>query len=198
MNFTELLDLFKLSHKFAGIERTVKLQNRKSWETNPEHSYQLALLGWYLNDMLSLNLNRQKVLEYAIVHDLVEVYAGDTDPHKHSEEYKASKHDRELAALNKIKQEFPQFASLTETMEKFESLEDEEAKFIYLLDKIVPVINTYLSGQDYYNANNVSYGKWRAWLEEKRNRAGYLSEKFNRLLDEVSRFFGKVPPGLFK
>lgn len=198
MDFEKLLNLFRLSHKFAGIERTVKLQNREAWETDAEHSYQLALLGWYLNDVFDLKLDRQKVLEYAIVHDLVEVYAGDTDPHKHSEEFKASKHEREAAALNKIQHEFPNFTSLTETIKKFESLADDESKFVYLLDKIVPVVNTYLSGHDYYFANGVSYTRWQEWLNEKRQKASFVNGKFNLLLDKVSDFFGNVKPGFFK
>ena len=56
-----IFNLFKLTHSFASIERTTKLSNRQGWETDPEHSYQLALLGWYLNDALKLNLDRQKI-----------------------------------------------------------------------------------------------------------------------------------------
>ncbi len=194
---SQLFKLFELTHRFAGIERSVKIIDRDSMESDAEHSYQLAIMAWYLNNKLKLKLDRQKILEYALCHDLVEVYAGDTNPHTHPKKFIASKHRRETAALRKIRSRFPDFDNLYKTINKFERLGDKESKFIYLLDKILPVINTYLADQRFYYDSKVTYKRWNEWLQEKRKKAGFNQKDFNMLLDEVERFFAKVKPGFF-
>jgi len=169
-------------------QRAVKIKGKDGFESNAEHSYQLALVCWYLIDAYNLKLNRQIVFEYALAHDLVEVYAGDTDPHKHSKEFIASKEIREKAAFEKIEKEFSGFKKLLQTIEQYEKKTDEESRFVYLIDKIMPVINTYLAGDSYYKENSVSFDKWKNWLNKKRSGVSFNEESTNKLLDELVDF----------
>lgn len=177
-------DLFKLisfSQKFANIIRSVKVNSRESYESNAEHSYQVGLVSWYIAEHYNLKANIGKIIQYALVHDLVEVYAGDTDPHFHSEEFKNSKKEREKESLTQIKKEFSNFPSLYKTIESYEKQADIESRIVYIVDKILPVINTHISNDDYYIKNKVSFKKWKEWLEgkiENANAKKILNENF--------------------
>jgi len=50
----QLLALTTLSTQFACIDRTIYKTGTEHMENDAEHSFQLAFLGWQLNDMLTL------------------------------------------------------------------------------------------------------------------------------------------------
>jgi len=77
----------------------------------------------------------EKVIVYALVHDLVEAYAGDTDPYSCSSEDYLTKHTKEMDALQKIKEETTFFPQLAERIESYESQQDEESQFVKSIDK---------------------------------------------------------------
>ncbi len=90
------------------------------------------------------------VIKYALVHDLVEVYAGDTYVFSQDEEHLASKEEREQKAFERIVDEFPEFPDLYKVIADYERKQDRESRFVYALDKVQPVINYYLdNGQSY-------------------------------------------------
>ncbi len=76
---------------------------------------------------------------YAIVHDLVEVFAGDT--YAFDVEATKTKEVREQASLQKIKQEFSFFPEMIVLIEKYEEQNDEESVFVKSVDKILPALN---------------------------------------------------------
>ena len=46
-----------------------------------EHSFQVALMAWFLGERKKIKLNIERVLKIALIHDLCEVYAGDETPY---------------------------------------------------------------------------------------------------------------------
>lgn len=139
-----ILKFAKLIHDFQKVERVIRVPKLDRFENDVEHSYQLALVAWYIVSSYKLDLDIDKILKYALIHDLVEVYAGDTSAIDPDPSVHASKAEREHKAFEKLKNEFPEFSSLTEQIEKYESRQDEESMFVYTLDKILPPLNTYL------------------------------------------------------
>ena len=101
-------------------------------------------------------------------------------------------------ALEKIKKKLPDFQSLHEAIEKYESLTDKQAKFVYLLDKILPVINTYLSKDAYYFKSGVSYERWKKHLDTKRLKVDFDEKSFQDLLEQIISFFRSVDKNFFK
>src|SRR5580704_1310169 len=102
--FRALLDAFSL------VERVMHVKGREQRENDTEHSYTLAMLAWYLADAFDLGLDKDRLLRYALVHDLVEVYAGDT--YVLDEEGLKTKHEREEKARLRLIEEFPEFKDL--------------------------------------------------------------------------------------
>ncbi len=140
----DLIKYMKFLHQFQEVERSIWLQKNKSPrnENDSEHSYQLAMVGWYLAEKLNRKLDVNKIIKYALVHDLVEVYAGDISMYNSAEKtLETTKQQRELAAIEKIKVEFADFPEQIKMIMEYENKGDPESKFVYALDKLIAQVN---------------------------------------------------------
>lgn len=190
-----ILQFMQFLIDFQHIERIAYVQGFHRGENDAEHSYQLAMLARFMVVDNKLSLDIHKVMMYAMVHDLVEVHAGDTFAFTKDETLRASKKEREMAALEQIKKDFPQFTSLTDTIQSYEDGIDAESKFIYALDKVIPDFNTLLGGGNYQKNNTT--------LEELDNHAGLktmvdpfvhdLRQQVRQIItSDPERYFGKM------
>ena len=143
-DFNNLLKFADFLNRFRTIERTILVNGSDRMENDSEHSFNMAMLGWYINTTYKLSLDTEKLLKYALVHDLVEIYAGDTYIYSTDQKFVDSKKEREDEALFKIKENFVEFAELASLIEIYNKKNDRESKFIYALDKIEPILNIYL------------------------------------------------------
>src|SRR5690606_18955531 len=141
--FDDLLKITDLFHRFQKVKRRMYVVGEERKETSVEHSYQLAITAWYLVSSKDLGLDVNKVLKYALVHDIVETYAGDTPAFDSTDEYLNTKVDREAKAREILKKEFVEWADLYKFITGYEEKSDREAKFVYALDKILPICNNY-------------------------------------------------------
>jgi putative hydrolase of HD superfamily len=140
----DMIHFARLMLRLQSVVRAIHLPGREAKENDAEHSYHLAMMGWYLNSGAGLGYNTDKLIRYALAHDLVEAYAGDVSAL--DLEGRKHKRERESEALSRIESEFPEAADLTQAVRDYESLADEEAKFIYALDKLMPALMVYLDG----------------------------------------------------
>ncbi|HSX43551.1 MAG TPA: HD domain-containing protein [Candidatus Saccharimonadales bacterium] len=144
-DINRLLELQELLLAFSQVERVVHRKQADAYirESDTEHSYNLALSAWYLSTYFS-DLDRDKIIRYALVHDLVEVYAGDTYVYA-EQSHLDSKQAREAKALKQLIHEWPDFKGLTTEIITYEQRKDPEARFVYALDKIMPILQIYLT-----------------------------------------------------
>ena len=151
-----LLDLHELLNKFAAIERIVHIKraNRQTLESDTEHSYNLAMTAWFIADYFP-NLDKNKVIALALVHDLVEVHAGDTFAFA-DKELLDSKSDREEAARQQLIKEWEDFPDLHTQIEEYEARQSPEACFVYALDKIMPMLAIYLNEGHTWHQENLT------------------------------------------
>ena len=143
--FQNLLKFTSFLLQFRAIKRVVLIPGTNLWENDAEHSYQLALLAWFIVEDQKLKLDLSKILSLALVHDLVETYAGDTYLFG-KKKYKDSKQIRETEAFGQIKKNFPSIKSVHKLIAEYEKKDSEESKFVYALDKVLPMVNIYLGG----------------------------------------------------
>ena len=61
------------------------------------------MVSWYLASIENKSLNLEKILKYALVHDLPEVYASDTPLYTSNYGYLKSEKEREINSIFKIK-----------------------------------------------------------------------------------------------
>lgn len=151
-----LIELQKLLSSFSQIERMVHRKHSGKFvlENDTEHSYNLAITAWYLAQQFP-ELNRDVVIRYALVHDLVEIHAGDTYIYG-SKESLASKKQREDDALKKLKAEWVDFPDMNETIESYEKKADPESRFVYALDKLMPMMLVYIHEGYSWKEQNVT------------------------------------------
>lgn len=145
MNINSILDFTKLLNNFRAIKRTVFTVGDGDPENDAEHSFQLVMLAWYIISAENLKLNKDLVIKYALIHDLVEVYAGDTYFYRSDEETN-DKDNREKESLERIQKEFPEFGDIYGLIHSYEDRSDVEGRFVYALDKLLPAMNIYLDG----------------------------------------------------
>lgn len=193
MNLDKIFDFIKFSHKFQQVRRVLLVNGEDRKENDAEHSFQLVLLAWYLINGKGLDLDMKKVFMYATAHDLVEVYAGDTYFYTEDLELRNSKKSREKEAARRIINEFPEFSELHDIIEKYENLDDEEARFVYALDKILPVINIYLDGGRSWKIEGVTYEMLRT-KDEKVKKSKIIDE----IWVELVKILEKEKLDLFK
>lgn len=124
--------------KFKFVDRTMPLGNGRH-ENDAEHSWNLAMWALLLAPEYP-ELDVRKCLEYAIVHDLGELYAGDT--YIYDDEAVATKADRERESMEKFLSILPESARerIGKRFHDYEAKIDDESKFVYELDKIQPVV----------------------------------------------------------
>jgi putative hydrolases of HD superfamily len=184
-----ILELQELLLAFSQVDRVVHRKHGDDFrlESDTEHSYNLALTAWYLAGFFP-ELDTDLVIKFALIHDLVEVHAGDTyifaDPEKLND-----KHARETAALQKLKADWPDLAPLTELIEHYEKRDSKEAKFIYALDKIMPVMQIYINDGHTWGTENLTLTK----LHEKKVDKVALSPEIEGYYEQLYDLLLKSP-----
>jgi 5'-deoxynucleotidase YfbR-like HD superfamily hydrolase len=148
---------------FHTIERdmTLPLPSHRP-DNDAEHSWSLAILAVALAPEVDTSLNVGLVSIYAVAHDLVEVYAGDTSVWAERSHLESKKH-REKIALQQLKSDFPHFRTLFKYIDDYEKKETNEARFVYALDKFLNLL-TIVEDEGYYyrvryKITNIMYEK---------------------------------------
>ena len=101
----------------------LKRMKRRGWvmrkvkdpESIADHTFRMAILAWILGSFK--NLDTKKIVKMALVHDLCEVYAGDTTPYEPF--LNKIKNEKELEKLLKIWPKFSQKEKIKFAKEKF-------------------------------------------------------------------------------
>lgn len=153
-----LLELQKLLIQFLEIDRKVFIPDGKTtdrFENDVEHSFNLAMLGWYLSQIYP-NLDKNKIIQFALIHDLVEVYSGDVMAIGRTEEEQHNKDIAEKEALTELQKRWPDFKDMTTMIEKYEEQKLPEAIFVKSLDKIAPLLLQILSEGKTWKYHNMS------------------------------------------
>lgn len=140
-------------------------------ENDAEHSWSLSLVACALAPHVDAALDPGKIAQFATVHDLVEVYAGDTSNFADESE-KAGKEGREQAALARLQQELTTFPWIVRSVEAYERQDSEEARFVKSVDKFMTLLFDYHGEGQFYKENRITVELWRAKLQKHREKAG--------------------------
>lgn len=126
--------------KLKKIGRQTYLSDASRKENDAEHSWHLALMAVLLAEHSNEDIDILKVITMVLIHDLVEIDAGDT--YAYDEVGKASQRKREETAADRIFNILPedQARYMRNLWEEFEAQETSEAKFARTLDNAQPVM----------------------------------------------------------
>ena len=126
--------------KVKKIIRQTPLSDASRKENDAEHSWHIALMAYLLQEYAEEPVEVSKVLLMVLIHDLVEIDAGDT--YAYDEEGAKTKDERERKAADHIFGMLPedQGMYLKALWEEFEAYETAEAKYAHLLDNFQPLL----------------------------------------------------------
>ena len=142
--------------KLKTILRRTPLTDNSRQENSAEHSWHLALAALTLSEYAPPGLNLARVLELVVVHDLVEIDAGDTFAYDlKGHEDKAL---REQAAADRLFSLLPhdQGVQLRERWDEFEAHATIEAKFANALDRLQALLQNLGAGGGSWSAHGVT------------------------------------------
>jgi putative hydrolase of HD superfamily len=177
-----LLELQQLLGAFSHVERKVHRRHLKAIvpENDTEHSYDLAMTTWYLSRWFP-ELDQAKLIKYALVHDIVEIHAGDTHVFG-TEEQLNSKIEREAKALEQLKKDWPDFEELTTMLHDYESKANAEARFVYALDKVIPIMLVYVNDGYSWKKENVTIEMLERVKAQKVNKSSEILPYYDAMI----------------
>ncbi|CAN5585601.1 HD domain-containing protein [soil metagenome] len=129
-----------------GIVRRSWLTDGSRRENSAEHSWHLALLALLLASSANEPVDVARVIELVLLHDVVEIDAGDT--FVYDDEGRTTKRAREQACAERLFGLLPdeQAARLHAAWEEFEARQTPEARFAAALDRLQPLLLNLASG----------------------------------------------------
>ncbi|MCH4239191.1 MAG: HD domain-containing protein [Oscillospiraceae bacterium] len=127
--------------KMKSIYRKTLLANRSRHETDAEHSWHIALMAMLLKEYAPAEADCDHTIRLCLVHDLVEIYAGDTFAYD-AEGYQ-DKAERETNAADRLFAILPadQCKGFRAMWDEFEACKTPDAVFANCCDRLQPVLN---------------------------------------------------------
>ena len=132
--------------KVKNIFRQTYLADSSRKENDAEHSWHLAIAAFLLKEHMKEEVDLLKVIIMVLIHDLVEIDAGDT--YAYDDTGAATKREREEKGADRIFGMLPedQGRYFRELWVEFEAYESADAKFAHLLDNFQPLLLNDASG----------------------------------------------------
>lgn len=158
--------------KLKFIYRQTYLSNGERKENDAEHSWHLALMAVLLQEYSNEPVDVAKVMTMVLIHDLVEIDAGDT--YAYDTAGNQTKREREVKAAQRILGILPkdQEEAFRALWEEFEAYETPEAKFAHVCDNMQPFMLNHATGG-------------RSWQEHGVKKSQVLNR--NRYLEDGSK-----------
>ena len=178
------MDFLLESDKLKFITRQTYLSDGKRKENDGEHSWHLALMAVLLSEYSNEKIDLVKVITMVLIHDMVEIDAGDT--YAYDAVGNQSKREREVKAADRIFNILPQDQAekFRQLWEEFEAYETPEAKFAHVCDNVQPLMLNDATDGLAWREHDVK----KSQVLQRNRRTGegsqVLMEYINRILDK--------------
>jgi len=141
--------------KLKSIMRRSYLLNQQRHENSAEHSWHLAMMAILLHEYANEQINLAHILKMVLVHDLVEIDAGDT--YCYDDAANSDKAEREQKAADRLFAMLPddQREEIRDLWEEFEKRSTPDAKFANALDRMMPMMHNYYTRGKAWKEHNV-------------------------------------------
>lgn len=146
--------------KMKNVFRQTLLIDKSRQENDAEHSWHFALMAMILYEYADqTKVNIYRVLKMALVHDLIEIYAGDT--FAYDDIGNESKEERENDAANRLFALLPkdQGTEICNLWKEFDKMETPDSQYAAAIDRLQPFINNYFTEGHTWKLGNVTSDK---------------------------------------
>ncbi|WP_261559598.1 HD domain-containing protein [Frankia tisae] len=156
-------------------------------ENDAEHSWHLAMLAVVLGEYAAVEVDQGRVLRMLLIHDLVEVYAGDT--FLYDTQAAAGQAERERAAADRLFPQLPrdQADELRALWDEFEARRTPDARFARALDRVQPLLLNFYTGGSTWRPHGVTRADVLAHQKTIEDGSPALWEYVRIMIDEAVR-----------
>jgi putative hydrolase of HD superfamily len=190
--FRKQIDFIIEIDKIKSIFRKSKLFDNSRFENDAEHSWHLAIMAILLSEYSNEPVDLLKVMKMVLIHDIVEIDAGDTIIYSRDN---TKTDDKEILAANRIFGLLPedQKQEMIGIWQEFEEKKSPEAKFAGAIDRLEPIMQNYYTEAYAWKTNNIPAEKILSVNNSKiKNGSDKLWDYAKSLIDEC------VDKGLIK
>ncbi len=177
-----IVSLGRLALDFGHVNRITYHPDGTTPESDTDHTVMLGLVACAFAARHLPDLNLGLIAQMALVHDLVEVYAGDTPTLiQLDHNAAAAKQAREHAAYQRIYDEFAATLPwLPYTLGLYEGRTLPEARYVKAMDKLLPKITHLLNGCVTIHQQGMTYDQ--------------LADRYGTQFDELMAYAADFPP----
>lgn len=182
----ERIEFIKAIDALKEVNRKTYLLTESRFENSAEHSWQVSTLALVLADFAPAGVDLFKVIKMLLIHDIVEIDAGDVllyDSMRNDEHAK-----KELAAAVRLFGILPSPLGdqLLEIWQEFEAEETVESQFAAGLDRVIPLIHNLHTNGRAWKELGVRYEQI---IEKNQKIAKASSELWEYLKREIDKHF---------
>ena len=174
-----ILEVDKLKH----VRRQTILMDRSRRENSAEHSWHIALLVFVLAEYSKeSDIDFFHVMKMLVIHDLVEIDAGDT--YCYDDKGRNDQTQREEIAADRIFGLLPAdlVAEFRGLWDEFEKRETAESRFANALDRVQPFLHNYFTDGQTWQENNINSSQVQERMRPVKNGAPDLWDYVNALI----------------
>ena len=167
--------------KLKFINRQTYLSDGTRRENDAEHSWHLALMAVLLSEHADEEVDLLKVITMVLIHDLVEIDAGDT--YAYDEAGKQTQRIREEKAADRIFAMLPkdQGEKFRALWEEFDAYETPEAKFAHVCHNVQPLMLNHATGGKSWRERGIR----RSQVEKRNSRVGESSRTMKAYVEGI-------------
>ena len=184
MEIESTIAFLKEIEKFKTCERACQTTGVGRAESDAEHSWHLAVFLMLLEEEFE-NVDFNKILKMSLIHDLPEIYAGDTNPYRGNT---IDKEEKEKSAAEDLFSILPgpMANRLSALFDEYIAQESLESQIVKSADKLMPLIQNLCT-----NGHHSSYRKLEVEYQEvlaymgKFFSGGVLQAFYHKLLSEA-------------
>ena len=179
--FQKQLNFILEADKEKNIFRQTHLSGHGRRENDAEHAWHMAIMIYLLKEYANEEIDVAKAMMMALIHDIVEIDAGDT--YAYDTAGLETQKEREEKAAERIFGMLPedQKAELKSLFEEFEAYETPEAKFARAMDNFQPLLlNDSNDGGDWKE-----HGVCRSQIMGRHKKTRLGSEEIGQYSEEL-------------
>ena len=170
--------------KEKNILRQTHLSGHGRRENDAEHAWHMAVMIWLLREYSNEAIDPAKAMMMALIHDVVEIDAGDT--YAYDAKGLATQKEREEKAAQRLFGLLPeeQGRELRALFEEFEGYASPEARFVHTMDKLQPLLLNHSNGGADWREHNVCRSQVEGRHKKSAQGSKEISDFVMGLIDE--------------
>ena len=181
--FRQQIEFILEVDKLKNVLRKTILMDRSRRENSSEHSWHIALMVLILSEYAKdSEVDMFRVMKILLVHDLIEIDAGDT--YCYDDLGRKDQSQREKIAADRIFNLLPadQAAALRELWDEFEERKTPESKFANAMDRFQPFLHNYFTEGKIWQENSIKSAQVKSRMQPVDDGASILGDYVSSLI----------------